>query len=115
MKLNLGCGFNKPGGYVNVDKFEACRPDLLMDVEVFPWKFKTGEVDEVLFNHSLGHMGRKRTRFSGSSRSSTACANPGRYLAFLNTKQISEEELNVMIRERNNVVMEYKITLEVIK
>ena len=38
-----------------------------------------------------------------------------RYLALLNAKQISEEELNVIIRERNNVVMEYKITVEVIK
>lgn len=57
MKLNLGCGYKKSPNYINVDKFEACKPDILADLEVTPWPFRTNEIDEVLFNHSLEHMG----------------------------------------------------------
>lgn len=57
MKLNVGCGFSKQAGYVNVDKFAACEPDQLMDAEAFPWPFDDNSADEILFNHSLEHMG----------------------------------------------------------
>lgn len=36
MKYNFGCGFNKFDGFVNIDKFEHCEPDLLMDIETLP-------------------------------------------------------------------------------
>jgi hypothetical protein len=29
MKLNIGCGFNKHDGFVNVDQFPECEPDVL--------------------------------------------------------------------------------------
>jgi hypothetical protein len=35
--LNLGCGFDHCAGWLNVDGFEACKPDRLMDLEQFPW------------------------------------------------------------------------------
>ena len=57
MKLNLGCGFNKMDGWVNVDKFDACSPDLVWDLEQTPWPFEDNSVDEVLLNHSLEHLG----------------------------------------------------------
>ena len=57
MKLNLGCGFNKLAGYVNVDKYPTGNPDLVADLEAFPWPFESDSVDEVVFNHSLEHMG----------------------------------------------------------
>jgi hypothetical protein len=63
MKLNLGCGLNKIEGFVNVDKFETCQPDLLMDLEKIPWKIGTNEADEVLFNHSLEHLGQQTDTF----------------------------------------------------
>jgi hypothetical protein len=185
MKLNLGCGFNKQDGYINVDKFDTCRPDLLMDVESVPWSFDSNEVDEVLFNHSLEHMGQGTDTFLGIIKELYRVCKPGariqinvphprhdtftgdpthvrvvtpdmlalfskkenrrwqetgvpntplglyldvdlelrhienvleeRYLTALRTKQISEAELGVIVRERNNVVIEYRITLEVIK
>jgi ubiquinone/menaquinone biosynthesis C-methylase UbiE len=185
MKLNLGCGFNKQSGYINVDKFDACRPDLLMDVESLPWKFDSNEVDEVLFNHSLEHMGQNADTFLGiikelyrvcksgakiqinvpHPRHDTFFGDPThvrvvtpdmlalfskkenrrwqqtgvpntplglyldvdfelryienvleqRYLTALQTKQISEAELEVIVKERNNVVIEYRITLEAVK
>jgi hypothetical protein len=63
VKLNLGCGLNKMAGFVNVDKFETCHPDLLMDLEETPWEIGTDEVDEVLFNHSLEHLGQQTDTF----------------------------------------------------
>jgi len=185
MKLNLGCGFNKRDGYINVDKFDTCRPDLLMDVEVCPWRFDTNQVDEVLFNHSLEHMGHDTDTFLGIMRELYRVCKPRanvqinvphprhdnflgdpthvrvvtpemlilfskrenhrwkevgasntplglyldvdfevrhvenvleeRYMSLLQTKRISAEELQVIAKERNNVVIEYRITLEVVK
>ena len=57
MKLNMGCGNNQIPDWVNVDKFQACNPDIVEDLEVFPWKFEDNSVSEILFNHSLEHMG----------------------------------------------------------
>lgn len=57
MKFNFGCGLNKLEGYINVDKFEASQPDLLWDLEQFPWPIDTNAASHVLFNHSLEHMG----------------------------------------------------------
>jgi hypothetical protein len=185
MKLNLGCGFKKLDGFVNVDKFEACRPDLVMDVEVLPWKFKTAEVDEAVFYHSLEHMGQDPDIFLGIMKELYRVCKGGatvqivvphprhdnflgdpthvrvvtpdtlamfskkenlrwqelgaantplglyldvdfelrkienvleeRYMSLLQTNQISDEELRVITKERNNVISEYRITLEVVK
>jgi len=65
MNLNLGCGFNKKTGYVNVDMFEECQPDLLYDLELLPWPWPDSSVDRVLFNHSLEHLGQNHRVFLG--------------------------------------------------
>lgn len=57
MKLNMGCGNNKKPDFVNVDMFEECEPDVLFDLESTPWPWLDDSVDEVLFNHSLEHIG----------------------------------------------------------
>ena len=33
MKLNLGCGFDKREGWLNVDSFAECQPDQFLDIE----------------------------------------------------------------------------------
>lgn len=54
-KINLGCGSNRIDGWINVDKFEPA--DLVVDLENQHWPFNDNSVDEVLFYHSLEHMG----------------------------------------------------------
>lgn len=67
-KLNLGCGFNSIPGFLNVDKSPACHPEFVFDVETQPWPWETNAIREVLFSHSLEHMGADINVFLGIIR-----------------------------------------------
>ncbi|WP_425989049.1 class I SAM-dependent methyltransferase [Brevundimonas sp. TWP2-3-2] len=56
-KLNLGCGFDKREGFVNADSFPECDPDVMMDIESFPWPFEDNAFDYILMKHVLEHVG----------------------------------------------------------
>jgi len=56
-QADLGCGFNPILGFLNVDRSPACHPDLLFDAETHPWPWETSSIREVLFVHSMEHMG----------------------------------------------------------
>ncbi len=58
MRLNLGCGYDRRDGYLNVDKRGACEPDLVLDLEELPWPWPADSVDEILLKHTLEHLGR---------------------------------------------------------
>lgn len=63
LKLNIGCGFNQLDGYLNVDSFPDCAPDLLWNLESTPWPFETDSVDEIYANHVLEHLGQQTETF----------------------------------------------------
>lgn len=57
IKLNLGCGFNQQSGYINVDKFKGCNPDVVVDLEKDQWPWDDSSVDEIRMHHVLEHLG----------------------------------------------------------
>jgi hypothetical protein len=77
MKFNMGCGFNKLPGYVNVDMFPECTPDLLTDLEHLPWPIETGRASEVVFNHCLEHLGQHSGTFLGIMKELYRICKPG--------------------------------------
>jgi hypothetical protein len=65
VKLNLGCGYKKQEGWINVDASAACQPDVVLDLEQLPWPWSTDAAEQVRFIHSLEHMGRDPVVFLG--------------------------------------------------
>jgi len=57
LKLNLGCGIDKREGYINLDNCENVYPDVLHDLDLFPWPFQEGMFEEIvaadIFEHVL--------------------------------------------------------------
>jgi predicted SAM-dependent methyltransferase len=80
MKLNLGCGQNKLAGFVNIDKFAQCQPDLVMDLEITPWSFESSSVDTVMMNHSLEHMGQQTSVFLAIVQELYRVCKPGAHI-----------------------------------
>src|SRR4051812_30210725 len=63
MKFNMGCGLNRRDGYVNVDMFASSGADEVWNLEQTPWPWPDGCAEEVLFIHSLEHMGEQSAVF----------------------------------------------------
>lgn len=77
VKLNLGCGSRQLAGWSNVDKFGS--PDLVCDLEVFPWPWEDNAVSEVLLSHVLEHLGQAPDVFVGIMKELyRVCANGAR-------------------------------------
>ena len=55
MRLNLGCGYSKLDGWVNVDLFEICEPDVIHDLnEPFPWE--DNSIEQIVAIHTMEHL-----------------------------------------------------------
>lgn len=55
--LNLGCGFKKFMGGVNVDAYANCSPDILWDLNQTPWPWAEDNSFDVIYaHHVFEHM-----------------------------------------------------------
>jgi predicted SAM-dependent methyltransferase len=77
LKLNLGCGFDKRDGWLNVDNFPQCEPDRMLDIEATPWDLETDAFDEILMKHVLEHVGAQFDVFAAVMRELYRVTAPG--------------------------------------
>lgn len=77
MKYNLGCGNQYLQGWVNVDQFPQTKPDLVMDLEKFPWPIEDNSADEILLSHVLEHIGGHSSTFLGMMKELYRICKPG--------------------------------------
>lgn len=56
-KLNLGCGFMKLDGYLNVDDSDLVEPDQKIDLNQLPWPFEDDEFQHIVAKDVLEHLG----------------------------------------------------------
>lgn len=56
-RINLGCGMQKIEGFVNVDINPIYEPDVVVDLNKFPWPFADNEFDHVVAKDIIEHLG----------------------------------------------------------
>jgi SAM-dependent methyltransferase len=54
--LDVGCGRNKYPGSIGIDRNPSGRPDLLCDLDRFPYPFRDGSFDQVRAVHVIEHL-----------------------------------------------------------
>ena len=64
LNLNLGSGSKKIEGFVNLDKFDTFNPDIVHDLEIFPYPFKDSSVDKIILSHVMEHIGQAPNTFN---------------------------------------------------
>jgi len=56
VKLNIGCGYKKKKGWVNLDKFEELKPDVVHNLNNAPYPFEDCQFTEILADNVLEHV-----------------------------------------------------------
>ena len=64
LNLNLGSGSKRVKNYINVDKYEIFKPDIVHDLEKFPYPFDDNSVDNIILSHILEHIGQNPNVFN---------------------------------------------------
>ena len=59
LRLNLGCGKAHYEGFVNIDKEESVKPDLLLDFVTQSFPYEDNSVEDVYFIHTIEHIEEK--------------------------------------------------------
>lgn len=62
-KYNLGCGNKIKPDFINIDKYDTFKPDIVMDLECDKWNIESNSADYILLNHVLEHVGQKSDIF----------------------------------------------------
>jgi len=57
LKLNIGGGYKRYDGFLNVDYDSHCNPDYVCDVEKEILPFEDNSIEEVKVHHILEHLG----------------------------------------------------------
>ena len=57
IKLNIGGGYKRIDGYLNVDNDTNCNPDILVNIETDRIPFEDSTVSRVIAHHILEHLG----------------------------------------------------------
>lgn len=57
MKINLGSGYTRIDGYLNIDHDPLVKPDYITDFENDPLPFEDSSVSEIIAHHVLEHIG----------------------------------------------------------
>jgi SAM-dependent methyltransferase len=55
MILNLGCGRARLDGAINLDRVAAVEPDVVHDLDKFPWPFEENQFNEVRASDVIEH------------------------------------------------------------
>lgn len=55
-RLDLGCGIHKIKNSIGVDITKKVRPNVIYNLNVFPYPFKDNSFDEVYIRHVLEHL-----------------------------------------------------------
>ncbi len=80
VRLNLGCGYRKYEGFVNVDSAPECRPDVLWDLENTPWPWRDNSVEEIKLEHVLEHVGETSKKYLDIWKEMYRVCKPGAYI-----------------------------------
>ena len=64
MKLNLGSGNKRYDEFLNVDKYDIFKPDIVHDLEQFPYSFEDNTINEIKMYHILEHLGQEPKIFN---------------------------------------------------
>ena len=64
LNLNLGSGSKRIKEYINVDKYETFKPDIVHDLENCPYPFDCNSVDKIMLSHVLEHIGQSPDTFN---------------------------------------------------
>ena len=57
IKINLGSGYKRIDGFINIDNDPAVNPDYVVNLESDKLPFNDSEVNEVIASHILEHIG----------------------------------------------------------
>lgn len=56
MKLNLGCGHQRKEGFINVDKYDTGKQDIIHDLSGGSLPWENDSIDEIEMVHFLEHL-----------------------------------------------------------